>query len=249
MKMMLKKMSPIENKVECTIVVWRKLTPLRCTPKELQRHQGFRPWTYCIAKVSTFCNTYHSTLFNCTTMCCKSLYVLHFQYLAASIKGVTRVCDVMLKCESLILRNRWKFPWNVSRVYLTRAPARRSCSMRSLETEMKDFLQNHEGYERLFAKSRKTEMKDCLQNHEGQRWEIVCKITRGRNERLFAKSRGTEMKDCLQNHEGEKWMIVCKIMSGRDERKLQNNRNILTVRAPGHHFWRQHAVEHRRRSW
>ena len=84
-------------------------------------------------------------------MCWKSLYLLHSQYLAASIKGVTRVCDVMLKCESLILRNRWKSPWNVSRVYLTRAPARRSCSMRSLETEM----------------------KDCLQNHEGQRWKIV----------------------------------------------------------------------------
>ena len=140
--MMLKKMSPIENKVECTIVVWRKLTPLRCTPKEHQQHQGFRPWTYYVAKVSTFCNTYYSTPLYCTMG--KSLWVLHSQYLAASIKGVTRVCDVMLKCESLILRNQWKFPWNVSRVYLTRAPARRSCSMRSLETNIEDCLQNHE---------------------------------------------------------------------------------------------------------
>ena len=143
MIMMLKNILIIENKVECTIVVWRKLTPLRCTPKEHQRHQGFRPWTNCIEKVNVVCNTYYSTLLYCT-MCCKSLYVLHSQYLAASIKGVTRVCDVMLKCESIILfRNQWAFSWNVSRVYLTRAPARRSCSMRSLETEMKDCLQNH----------------------------------------------------------------------------------------------------------
>ena len=102
-------------------------------------------------------------------MCCKSLYVLHSQYLAASIKGVTRVCDVMLKCESLILRNQWKFPWNVSRVYLTRAPARRSCSMRSLETNI----------------------EDCLQNHERSKMN-VCKIiaTSGQSEHLVTTSGG-----------------------------------------------------------
>ena len=68
--MMLKKMSPIENKGECTIVVWRKLTPLHCTPKELQLHRGFRPWRHYIAKVSTFCSTPIIRLY-CIVPCAK----------------------------------------------------------------------------------------------------------------------------------------------------------------------------------
>ena len=84
--------------------------------------------------------------------------------------------SILIKCESLFIRNQWAFSWNVSRVYLTRAPARRSCSMRSLETKMKIVCKIiRDKHKILFAKSWETK-GDCLQNHERQRWKIVCKI-------------------------------------------------------------------------